>query len=143
MVKDIFDSDCLIAFALRTPVGFARIGQVLFRWMLFSSYYDDYEGYANPGSQRQTGPGHHGDDEYEYEIHHFEKFHDESRSLQTCLFFATLIPWTDTKEEDLTHPEDIAHFRKHDEMDAQADYQEQMDQMPIVEQNIPQKFRRY
>lgn len=74
----------------------------------------------------QTGPGHHGDDEYEYEIHHFEKFHDEN-----------------TREEDLTHPEDIAHFRKHDEMDAQADYQEQMDQMPIVEQNIPQKFRRY
>lgn len=29
----------------------------------------------------QTGPGHHGDDEYEYEIHHFEKFHDESESL--------------------------------------------------------------
>lgn len=28
----------------------------------------------------QTGPGHHGDDEYEYEIHHFEKFHDESKS---------------------------------------------------------------
>ena len=25
------------------------------------------------------GEGHHGDDEYEYEIHHFEKFHDESR----------------------------------------------------------------
>ena len=24
------------------------------------------------------GPGHHGDDEYEYEIHHFEKYHDES-----------------------------------------------------------------
>ena len=49
----------------------------------------------------------------------------------------------DTKEEDITHPEDIAHFRKHDEMDAQADFQEQMDQMPIVEHNIPQKFRRY
>ena len=116
---------------------------MLFRWMLFSSYYDHYEGHANPGSKRQTGPGHHGDDEYEYEIHHFEKFHDESRFLQTLLFFAILTPWTDTKEEDLTHPEDIAHFRKHDEMDAQADYQEQMDQMPIVEQNIPQKFRRY
>lgn len=27
------------------------------------------------------GPGHHGDDEYEYEIHHFEKFHDESKSF--------------------------------------------------------------
>ena len=32
-----------------------------------------------------TGPGHHGDDEYEYEIHHFEKFHDESTSsIQSC-----------------------------------------------------------
>lgn len=80
-MKDIFDSDCLIAFALRTPVGFAGIGQVFSGWMLFSYYYDDYEGYANPCSKRQTGPGHHGDDEYEYEIHHFEKFHDESRSL--------------------------------------------------------------
>ena len=38
------------------------------------------------------GPGHHGDDEYEYEIHHFEKFHNE-----------------DTTEEELTHPEDIEH----------------------------------
>ena len=49
----------------------------------------------------------------------------------------------DTREEDLTHPEDIAHFKKHDEMDAQAAYQEKIDAMPIVEQNIPQKFRRY
>ncbi|KAK4697090.1 hypothetical protein P7C71_g934, partial [Lecanoromycetidae sp. Uapishka_2] len=72
-----------------------------------------------------TGPGHHGDDEYEYEIHHFEKYHDEN-----------------TREEDLTHPEDIAHFKKHDEMDAAAEYQEHIDAMPIVEQNIPQKFRR-
>ncbi len=36
---------------------------------------------ANNTSSLQTGPGHHGDDEYEYEIHHFEKFHDESESL--------------------------------------------------------------
>ena len=27
----------------------------------------------------QLGPGHHGDDEYEYEIHHFAKYHDESK----------------------------------------------------------------
>ncbi|KAG8527679.1 uncharacterized protein KY384_007832 [Bacidia gigantensis] len=73
-----------------------------------------------------TGPGHHGDDEYEYEIHHFEKYHDEN-----------------TKEEDLTHPEDIEHFRKHDEMDAAAERQAMLDRMQIVEQNIPQKFRRY
>lgn len=71
------------------------------------------------------GPGHHGDDEYEYEIHHFEKFHDEY-----------------TREEDLTHPEDIAHFKKHDEEAEAAERQEAFDRMPIVEHNIPQKFRR-
>jgi len=71
------------------------------------------------------GPGHHGDDEYEYEIHHFEKYHDEN-----------------TREEDLIHPEDIEHFRKHDEMEAQQEWQEQQDRMPIVEANIPYKFRR-
>lgn len=37
---------------------------------------------------KKLGPGHHGDDEYEYEIHHFEKFHDE---CEFCLFLAT--PW--------------------------------------------------
>lgn len=71
------------------------------------------------------GPGHHGDDEYEYEIHHWEKYHDEN-----------------TREEDLTHPEDIEHFRKHEQMEAQQERQEQMDRMPIVEANIPMKFRR-
>lgn len=71
------------------------------------------------------GPGHHGDDEYEYEIHHFEKYHDEN-----------------TREEDLIHPEDIAHFKKHDEMEAAAERQEQLDRMAIVEANIPAKFRR-
>lgn len=71
------------------------------------------------------GPGHHGDDEYEYEIHHFEKYHDEN-----------------TREEDLVHPEDIEHFRKHDMMEAQQDWQEKMDRMAIIEANIPAKFRR-
>lgn len=52
-------------------------------------------------------------------------------------------PHIDTREEDLTHPEDIEHFRKHDEMDAAAERQEQLDKMQIVEQNIPQKFRRH
>ncbi|KAG9540350.1 putative secretory pathway protein, partial [Aureobasidium melanogenum] len=56
------------------------------------------------------GPGHHGDDEYEYEIHHFEKFHGD-----------------DTTEEDLTHPEDIAHFRKHDMMEQEAERQAKLD----------------
>ncbi|KAF2165999.1 hypothetical protein M409DRAFT_66908 [Zasmidium cellare ATCC 36951] len=71
------------------------------------------------------GPGHHGDDEYEYEIHHFEKYHDEN-----------------TREEDLIHPEDIEHFRKHEEMEEAQERQERLDRMQIVEANIPQKFRR-
>ncbi|KAI9732103.1 MAG: hypothetical protein M1834_004199 [Cirrosporium novae-zelandiae] len=71
------------------------------------------------------GPGHHGDDEYEYEIHHFEQYHDEN-----------------TKEEDLNHPEDIAHFKKHD-MEADAEERLQwMDRMPIIMSNIPMKFRK-
>ena len=71
------------------------------------------------------GPGHHGDDEYEYEIHHFEKFHDEN-----------------TKEEDLTHPEDIAHFAKHDRLEDEAERTAKLEQMQIVEGNIPLKFRK-
>lgn len=71
------------------------------------------------------GPGHHGDDEYEYEIHHFEKYHG-----------------ADAKLEDLTHPEDIEHFRMHEEKEQQAARQEQLDRMEIVEANIPIKFRR-
>ncbi|GAB7362655.1 hypothetical protein MBLNU230_g2964t1 [Neophaeotheca triangularis] len=71
------------------------------------------------------GPGHHGDDEYEYEIHHFEKYHGE-----------------DTTEEDLVHPEDIEHFRKHEQMEQAALRQESMDRMAIVEANIPMKFRK-
>ncbi|KAJ9613350.1 hypothetical protein H2200_003292 [Cladophialophora chaetospira] len=71
------------------------------------------------------GPGHHGDDEYEYEIHHFEKYHDEN-----------------TREEDLVHPEDIEHFRKHDMMEDAAERVLREQQQPIVERNIPQKFLR-
>ncbi|KAH9825536.1 putative calcium-binding protein [Teratosphaeria destructans] len=72
------------------------------------------------------GPGHHGDDEYEYEIHHFEKYHGDG----------------EVKEEDLNHPEDIEHFRKHEEMELAQERQEKMDQLAIIEQNIPAKFRR-
>jgi hypothetical protein len=67
----------------------------------------------------------HGDDEYEYEIHHWELYHDEN-----------------TKLEDLTHPEDIEHFRHHEEMEEAMERQDAMDQIPIVEDNIPLKFRR-
>lgn len=72
-----------------------------------------------------TGPGHHGDDEYEYEIHHWELYHDENSQL-----------------EDLTHPEDIEHFRKHEEMEDEEERLELLKQRRIVEENIPDKFRR-
>ncbi|KAL1865171.1 hypothetical protein Daus18300_007297 [Diaporthe australafricana] len=72
-----------------------------------------------------TGPGHHGDDEYEYEIHHWEIYHDEN-----------------TKLEDLTHPEDIEHFKKHEEMEDEQDRIEELKHRQIVEENIPNKFRR-
>ncbi len=72
-----------------------------------------------------TGPGHHGDDEYEYEIHHWEKYHDEN-----------------TRLEDLNHPEDIEHFRKHDEMEEAEERLARLDRMAIVQENIPAKFRR-
>lgn len=72
------------------------------------------------------GPGHHGDDEYEYEIHHYERYHDEN-----------------TDESELTHPEDIEHFRKHDEREMNEMRQEQQDRMMVVDANIPLKFRRH
>lgn len=72
-----------------------------------------------------TGPGHHGDDEYEYEIHHWEKYHGE-----------------DTKLEDLTHPEDIEHFRKHEQQEEEQARLEAMEKIQIIEDNIPLKFRR-
>ncbi|KAI9744850.1 MAG: hypothetical protein M1818_001775 [Claussenomyces sp. TS43310] len=87
-------------------------------WMRFNANEDTLPDFG-------LGPGHHGDDEYEYEIHHWEKYHDEN-----------------TKEEDLTHPEDIAHFKKHDEMDDEADRVAALNKMAIVEQNIPKKFKR-
>ncbi|KAF2265805.1 hypothetical protein CC78DRAFT_532172 [Lojkania enalia] len=71
------------------------------------------------------GPGHHGDDEYEYEIHHWEKYHSGD----------------DVKEEDLTHPEDIEHFRKHEEEERRREEWEAKEKKGIVEANIPAKFR--
>ncbi|KAI1777556.1 hypothetical protein F4818DRAFT_317642 [Hypoxylon cercidicola] len=71
------------------------------------------------------GPGHHGDDEYEYEIHHWEKYHDEN-----------------TRLEDLTHPEDIEHFKKHEMLEDEEERLEMLNKMAIVEDNIPSKFRR-
>ena len=71
------------------------------------------------------GPGHHGDAEYEYEIHHWEKYHGD-----------------DAKEEDLTHPEDIEHFQMHESEERQQAEWDQLERQGIVERNIPKKFWR-
>lgn len=47
-----------------------------------------------------------------------------------------------TKLEDLTHPEDIEHFKKHEQMEAEQERLEQLSRQSIVEANIPAKFRR-
>jgi hypothetical protein len=47
-----------------------------------------------------------------------------------------------TREEDLIHPEDIEHFRLHDELEDEAERVAALDKLAIVEQNIPVKFRR-
>lgn len=89
---------------------------------------DEFVAFINSGRtlpDMGTGPGHHGDDEYEYEIHHWEKYHDENTQL-----------------EDLTHPEDIEHFKKHEMMEDEEERLEKLDKMSIVEDNIPSKFRR-
>ncbi|KAG9239168.1 hypothetical protein BJ875DRAFT_501574 [Amylocarpus encephaloides] len=90
-------------------------------WMSFS--YGDNGKSKGVLPDFGTGPGHHWDMEMEYEIHHWEKYHDEN-----------------TKEEDLIHPEDIAHFKLHDDLEDEAEKQAQEDKMSIVEHNIPAKF---
>ena len=72
-----------------------------------------------------TGTGRHGDDEYEYEIHHWEKYHNDDDTI-----------------DDLTHPEDIAHFKKHLLLEEQQERLDKMEKTAIVEENIPAKFRR-
>ncbi|KAK9471156.1 uncharacterized protein V1510DRAFT_404428 [Dipodascopsis tothii] len=62
------------------------------------------------------GPGHHGDVEYEYEIHHWLKYHAE-----------------DDSDESLTHPEDIEHEKLFHSIEDKA-YVDQAN-------NIPAKFR--
>lgn len=71
------------------------------------------------------GPGHHGDIEYEYEIHHFEKYHAGGAT-----------------EEELNHKEDLDHFEEHDRMEDQQIALAQLESMAIVEANIPAKFMR-
>ncbi len=53
----------------------------------------------------------------------FRRYHDEN-----------------TKLEDLTHPEDIEHFKKHEMMDEEQERIEEMEKKSIVLENVPEKF---
>jgi hypothetical protein len=46
-----------------------------------------------------------------------------------------------TREEDLVHPEDIAHFKKHDEIEEEEERIAALNRRAIVAENIPAKFR--
>jgi hypothetical protein len=59
------------------------------------------------------------------QIHHWEKYHSGD----------------DVKEEDLTHPEDIEHFAKHEEMERRQAEWEAAERSGIVLNNIPAKYR--
>lgn len=45
------------------------------------------------------------------------------------------------KEEDLTHPEDIEHFAKHEEMERRQAEWEAAERAGIIVGNIPAKYR--
>jgi hypothetical protein len=47
-----------------------------------------------------------------------------------------------TKLEDLIHPEDIEHFKKHEQMEEEQERLEQMEKQSIIIENIPLKFRK-
>ena len=68
---------------------------------------------------------------------------DERRVLACSLLsMLTFSSDENTKEEDLIHPEDIEHFRLHDELEDEAERVAALDKLAIVDQNIPAKFRR-
>ena len=67
------------------------------------------------------GPGHHGDIEYEYEIHHFEKYHGD-----------------DSTVDELNHPEDIEHFAQHEQIEREEAEREAKFQGISVEEALAQ-----
>lgn len=90
-----------------------------------------------------VGPGHHGDAEYEYEIHHFELWVKSMLYQESGLTRANRFHDENSKEEDLIHPEDIEHFKMHDMLDEEEDRNAELAKLPIVEANIPSKFRKH
>jgi len=59
-------------------------------------------------------------------LHHWQQYHGDGND----------------REEDLTHPEDIEHYKHHDQLEDEADRQAELDRRPIVSENIPSKFKR-
>ncbi|EEB05726.1 fungal protein [Schizosaccharomyces japonicus yFS275] len=70
-------------------------------------------------------PGHHGDEEEEFEMHHVEKYH----------------PNPDEPEENWNHAEDIEHFQKHEEMYHSGKPVEDRRVHFLKPNNIPNKYK--
>ncbi len=47
-----------------------------------------------------------------------------------------------TKLEDLTHPEDIEHFKMHEEKEQEQARIETLEKKAVVLDNVPEKFRK-
>lgn len=75
-----------------------------------------------------SGLGHHYDEEGEYFLHHEERFHNTPETQQ---------------EETYTHPEDIAHFSHHEEIEVKEDEMERIAQgLPEDENTIEYRRQR-
>lgn len=48
----------------------------------------------------------------------------------------------DTELEDLIHPEDIEHFKKHEEMEREEERAAELKKRSVITENIPKMFRR-
>ncbi|KAF8251543.1 hypothetical protein K440DRAFT_538828 [Wilcoxina mikolae CBS 423.85] len=72
-----------------------------------------------------TGLGHHGDDETEYEIHHFEKFHKDDREDGSDM---------------VMHQEDLDHFKLHEEEEKKAALAAAVEASAVNLGNVPVKF---
>ncbi|KAI5815343.1 hypothetical protein BZA77DRAFT_388507 [Pyronema omphalodes] len=73
-----------------------------------------------------TGVGHHGDDEQEYEIHHFEEFHSGDKEDGSDM---------------VMHQEDLDHLKIHEKAEAEELKAQQIEGVQINLANIPMKFR--
>lgn len=92
---------------------------------------DEWRNFVQDGGELPDfglGPGHHGDYEYEYEVHHWQQYHAESDP--------------DVK---IVHPEDVEHerlYHQYEHNDNGWEDHQPIDASWVRTAKIPQKFRK-